>query len=104
MKMDDDRTQLERVLRERAAEVPQVQDVPPTMVARARRRVARNAAAFVLGAAVSVVGASAGLANLGTQHGPGVASRGDSGSSAPASACAAPDRRAEVSLGGAMGS
>src|SRR6476661_5858949 len=82
MKMDDDRTQLEGVRRERAAAVPQVQDVPPTMVARARRRVARNAAVFVLGVAIP----------------------GDSGSSAPASACAAPDLRAEVSLGGAMGS
>src|SRR6476661_8103391 len=99
MMMDDDLRQLDGVLRDRAAEVPQVQDVPPTMVARARRRVARNAAVFVLGAAVIVVGASAGLANLGTQHGPG-----DAGSSAPASACAAPDLRAEVSLGGAMGS
>ena len=102
--MDDDLTQLEEVLRDRAAEVPQVQDVPPTMVARSRRRVARNAVAFVLGAAVIVVGASAGLATLGAQHGPGVAIPGDSGSSAPSTTCSAPDLRAEVSLGGAMGS
>ena len=102
--MDDDLRQLDGVLRDRAAEVPQVQDVPPTMVARARRRVARNAVVFVLGAAVIVVGASAGLATLGAQHGPGVAIPGDSGSSAPSTACAAPDLRAEVSLGGAMGS
>ena len=102
--MDDDLRQLDAVLRDRAAEVPQVQDVPPTMVARARRRVARNAVVFVLGAAVIVVGASAGLATLGAQHGPGVAIPGDSGSSAPSTACAAPALRAEVSLGGAMGS
>ena len=102
--MDDDLRQLDGVLRDRAAEVPQVQDVPPTMVARARRRVARNAVVFVLGAAAIVVGASAGLATLGAQHGPGVAIPGDSGSSAPSTACAAPDLRAEVSLGGAMGS
>jgi hypothetical protein len=103
MMMDDELRQLDGVLRDRAAEVPQVQDVPPTMVARARRRVARNAVVFVLGAAVIVVGASAGLATLGAQHGPGVIP-GDSGSSAPSTACAAPDLRAGVSLGGAMGS
>jgi len=102
--MDDDLRQLDGVLRDRAAEVLQVQDVPPTMVARARRRVARNAVVFVLGAAAIVVGASAGLATLGAQHGPGVAIPGDSGSSAPSTACASPDLRAEVSLGGAMGS
>jgi Domain of unknown function (DUF4232) len=102
--MDDDLRQLDGVLRDRAAEVPQVQDVPPAMVARARRRVARNAVVFVLGAAVIVVGASAGLATLGAQHGPGVAIPGDSGSSAASTACAAPDLRAGVSLGGAMGS
>ena len=102
--MDDDLTQLERVLRDRAAEVPQVQDVPPTTVARARRRVARNAVVFVLGAAVIVVGASAGLANLGAEHGPGDVVPGDSGSSAPSTACAVSDLRAEVSLDGAMGS
>jgi hypothetical protein len=104
MMMDDDLRQLDGVLRDRAAEVPQVQDVPPTMVARARRRVARNAVVFVLGAAVIVVGASAGLATLGAQHGPGVVIPGDSGSSAPSTACAAPDLRAGVSLDGAMGS
>jgi hypothetical protein len=102
--MDDDLTQLERVLTDRAAEVPQVQDVPPTMVARARRRVARNAVVSVLGAVLIVVGASAGLAKLGAQQGPGVAIPADSGSPAPSTACAAPDLRAEVLLEGAMGS
>src|SRR5438094_260976 len=47
MVMDDDLNQLEQVLRDRAAEVPHVQDVPPTMLGRARRRVARNAVASV---------------------------------------------------------
>ena len=102
--MDDDLTQLERELTDRAAEIPQVQDVPPAMVARARRRVARNAVVFVLGVAVIVVGASAGLATLGAQHGPGDAIPGDSGSSSLSTSCAAPDLRAEVSLDGAMGS
>src|SRR6266576_1801612 len=104
MVMDDDLRQLERELTDRAAEVPQVHDVPPAMVARARRRVARNAVVFVLGAAVIVVGASAGLATLGAQHGPGNAIPGDSGSSSPSTSCAAPDLRAEVSLDGALGS
>jgi Domain of unknown function (DUF4232) len=104
MVMDDDLTQLERVLTDRAAEVPQVQDVPPTMVARARRRVARNAVVSVLGAVLIVVGASAGLAKLGAQQGPGVAIPADSGSPAPSTACAAADLRAEISLEGAAGS
>jgi len=102
--MDDDLTQLERELTNRAAEVPQVQDVPPAMVARARRRVARNAVAFALGVAAIVIGASAGVATLGAEHGPGDAIPGGSGSSAPSTACAAADLHAEVSLEGAMGS
>ncbi|MDP9299592.1 MAG: DUF4232 domain-containing protein [Actinomycetota bacterium] len=107
--MDDDLTQLERVLKDRAAEVSQVRDVPPTMLARARRRVARNALASVLGAVVIVVGASAGLANLGVLHGSGADVPGGSGAvapstAAPSTACAAADLRAEVSLEGAAGS
>jgi len=105
MVMDDDLTQLERVLKDRAAEVPHVQDVPPTMLARARRRVARNALASVLGAVVIVVGAAAGLANLGALHGSGDRVPGDRGAVAPPStACSASDLRAVVSLEGAAGS
>lgn len=103
--MDDDLNQLQHVLRDRAAEVPHVQDVPPTMLARARRRVARNAVVSALAAVVIVVGATAGLANLAALHGPRVAVPGDSGSAAPPStACAAADLRANASLEGAMGS
>ena len=103
--MDDDLTQLEQMLRDRAAEVSHVQYVPTTMLARARRRVARNALASVLAAVVVVAGASAGLANLGLLHGSGVRVPGDSGSIAPPpTACAAADLRAKVSLEGAAGS
>lgn len=103
--MDDDLTQLEQMLKDRAAEVPHVHDVPPTMLVRARRRVARNALASVLAAAVIVVGASAGLANLGVLHGSDVVVPGGSRSAAPPStACAASDLRAAVSLEGAAGS
>ena len=107
--MDDDRTQLEQVLRDRAAEVPHVQDVPPRMLARARRRVARNALVSVLGAVVIVVGASAGLTSIGVSHGPGVTVPGSSGAVAPSTvtpstACTASDLHAATSLDGAMGS
>src|SRR5207247_9234068 len=69
---------------------------------RARRRVARNALASVLGAVLIVAGASAGLGAL---HGPGGTLPGTSGSSAPPStACAASDLQGTVSLEGAMGS
>ena len=100
--MDDDLNQLKQVLRDRAAEVPHVQDVPPTMLMRARRRVARNAVASVLGAVLIVAGASAGLANL---HGSGGTLPETSGSVAPPSTgCAASDLQGTVSLEGAMGS
>jgi len=102
MVMDDDLNQLEQVLRDRAAEVPHVQDVPPRMLVRARRRVARTALASVLGAVLIVAGASAGLGAL---HGPGGTLPRTSGSSAPPStACAASDLQGTVSLEGAMGS
>ncbi|HEX9300652.1 MAG TPA: DUF4232 domain-containing protein [Actinomycetota bacterium] len=103
--MDDDLTDLEEVLRDRAAEVPYARDVPPTMLVRARRRVARNVFASLLGAVVIVAGASAGLANLGVLHGSGtVLPRGSGATAPPSTACAAPDLRAKVSLEGAMGS
>jgi Domain of unknown function (DUF4232) len=101
MVMDDDLNQLEQVLRDRAAEVPHVQDVPPTMLMRARRRVARNAVASVLGAVLIVAGASAGLANL---HGSDGTLPESSGSVAPLTGCAASDLQGKVSLEGAMGS
>jgi hypothetical protein len=104
MVMDDDLNQLEEVLRDRAAEVPHVQDVPPTMLMRARRRVARNAVASVLGAVLIVAGASAGLANLGVLHRSDGTLPESSGSVAPLTGCAASDLQGTVSLDGAMGS
>src|SRR6266566_2371031 len=102
MVMDDDLNQLEQVLRDRAAEVPHVQDVPPTMLMRARRRVWRTVVASVLGAVLIVAGAFAGFANL---HGSGGSLPESSGSVVPPStACAASDLRGTVSLEGAMGS
>src|SRR2546428_9821790 len=102
MVMDDDLNRLEQVPRDRAAEVRNVQDVPPTMLMRARRRVARNAVASVLGSVVIVVGASAGLANL---HGSGGTLPESPGPVAPTStACTASDLQGRVSLGGAAGS
>jgi hypothetical protein len=103
MVMDDDLNQLEQVLRDRAAEVPHVQDVPPTMLMRARRRVARNAVASVLGAVLIVAGASAGLANLGAIHRSHTPVSGGS-VVPPSTACAASDLQGTVSLDGAMGS
>jgi hypothetical protein len=99
--MDNDLNELEQMLRDRAAEVPHVQDVPPTMLTRARRRVARNAMASVLGAVVIVAGASAGLANL---RGSGGTLPASSPSVAQLTGCAASDLQGMVSLGGAMGS
>src|SRR5438552_6083576 len=101
MVMDDDLNQLKQVLRDRAAEVPHVQDVAATMLTRARRRGARNALVSVLGAVVIVAGASAGLANL---HGAGGTLPESSGSVAPLTGCAASDLQGTVSLDGAMGS
>jgi hypothetical protein len=103
MVMDDDLNQLEQVLRDRAAEVPHVQDVPPTMLMRARRRVARNAVASVLGALLIVAGASAGFANLGVLHRSDAAVSGGS-VVPPSTRCAASDLHGKVSLDGAMGS
>jgi len=103
--MDDDLNQLQQMLRDRAGEVPHVQDIPPTMLMRARRRVARNAVASVLGAVLIVAGASAGLANLGLRHGSGGTLPESSGSVVPPSTgCAASDLQGTVSLDGAMGS
>jgi len=105
MVMDDDLNQLEQVLRDRAAEVPHVQDVPPTMLMRARRRVWRNAVASVLGAVLIVAGAFAGFASLRAPHGPGEVIPVGPGVATPSTtACAAAGLQAEVRLEGAMGS
>lgn len=100
--MDDDRSKLEHVLRDKAAEVPYLQEVPPKMLARARRRVVRNALSSVVAAGLVVVAVSAGLASLTAPPSeiPGVSS-----SPAPSTpSCVAADLRATAALQGAAGS
>jgi hypothetical protein len=105
--MDDDLTKLGQVLRDRAAEVPYLQEAPPKLLARARRRVARNAVSSVVAAGLIVVGASAGLATL---RGPETAVPGGSpsthspGPTPSTLACTAADLRATAALQGAAGS
>jgi hypothetical protein len=104
--MNDDLTRLEHVLRERAAEVPHLQGVPPRMLARARRRIVRNALASVVAVGLIIVGASAGLAGLGVLRGPNtVLPRGRSSTPAvPTSSCVTAELSATASLQGAAGS
>jgi Domain of unknown function (DUF4232) len=105
--MNDDLTRLENVLRERAAQVPSFQEMPTKMLARARRRIVRNALASVVAAGLIIAGASVGLAGLGALRGPnGVVPRGSSSSPPGASSrwCVAADLRATASLQGAAGS
>jgi hypothetical protein len=108
--MDDDLTKLEHVLRDRAAEVPHLQEVPRKMLVRARRRVVRNAFASVVAAGLIVVGVSAGLASLGALRSPNRVIPGGSPGvhpSAPAPStpsCIAADLRATAALQGAAGS
>ncbi len=106
--MNDDLSTLEQLLRDRAAEVPQRQELPRTTIARSRRRLVRNALTSVVAAGVLVAGASAGLANLGALGGPNNVVPGGSSSSsvlpAQGSACQAADLRATAALDGAAGS
>jgi hypothetical protein len=104
--MSDDLSTLQQMLRDRAAEVPQRQEPPRTMLARSRRRLVRNAVTTVAVAGVLIVGASAGLANLGALGGSNNQVPGGSPSSpvASGSACAAADLRATARLDGAAGS
>jgi len=98
--MDDDLTTLEQVLRDRAAEVPHLQEAPPRMLLRARRRVARNAVVSAVAAGIIIVGASAGLAGL-------RASSSGLGGPTPTpstTACKASDLRVTANLEGAAGS
>ena len=99
--MDDDLTTLEQVLRDRGAQVPHLQEAPPRMLARARRRVVRNAVTSVVAAGLIIVGASAGLAGL------RASSSGLGGSPTPSpatSACTAGELQATANLDGAAGS
>jgi hypothetical protein len=106
MEMDDDLMKLEHVLRDRAAEVPYLQEVPRHMLVRARRRVARNALSSVAAAALIIIGASAGLAGLGSLRGPDVTLSDPSGVQSPLStpSCGAANLRATAALEGAAGS
>jgi hypothetical protein len=104
--MDDDLRKLEQALRAKAAEVPYVQDVPPTLLRRARGRIARNAVTSVVAVALIVGGASAALAGIGALGRPDHSIPGSSGAPtvAPAASCAAVDLRADGALDGAAGS
>jgi hypothetical protein len=102
--MNDDLRELERVLRGRATEVPYHQEVPARMLARARRRIVRNALAAVVATAVIVVGASAGLAGLGALRGPDDTPASHPSPPASTPSCTATDLRATAALQGAAGS
>jgi Protein of unknown function (DUF4232) len=104
--MDDDQSKLEQVLRERAAQVPHLQEAPPTLLARARRRVARNALSSIVVIGLVVAGAS-GILGMGALRGSNVtpASTGNSPTPAATTAgCTAADLHATANLDGAMGS
>ena len=103
--MDDDLRTLEHVLRERAAEIPHIQQVPPALGARARRRIVRNGLASVLAVGLLVAGASGALAGLGAFRGASEVPRGHSSNPvASTSSCIAANLRATASLDGAAGS
>jgi uncharacterized protein DUF4232 len=100
--MNDDLANLERVMRDRAAEVPYLQDVPRNMLVRARWRIARNALSSIVAAGLIVVAASAGLASLGASRS-GIP--GHSTAPVPSTpSCTAADLRATAALQGAAGS
>ena len=102
--MDNDLEELEHVLQDRAAEVPFVADVPTTMLARARRRIARNAVSTVAAVGLLVVGASAGLAGMGLLGAPAKVPSTSPSVAAPSDACLAADLQAAPALDGAAGS
>lgn len=108
--MNDDLRKLKDVLRNRAAEVPYLREVPHRMLVRARRRIVRNALSSVVAAGLIVAGASVGLASLGSLRSSNHVIPGDSSgvhSSAPAPStpsCVAADLQATAALRGAAGS
>jgi hypothetical protein len=99
--MDDERNELERLLRDRAAEVSHLQAAPPGMLARARRRVVRNAAVSAVAAGVVAVAVSVAFANVRS-------STTDVPRSStpipPVAACTTADLHATAVLDGAAGS
>jgi len=104
--MDDELSKLEEVLRVKAAEVPYLQAAVPKVMARARRRIARNAVSSVVAAALIVLGASAALAGIGAFRGPHEVIPGSSGppTAALGTSCTAANLRAATSIDGAAGS
>jgi uncharacterized protein DUF4232 len=104
--MNDHLTELDRVLQAKAAEVPQFQHPPQKMLARARRRIIRNALSSVVVAGIFVVGIS-GLAGLRTlpERVPPASSGPHPLTPAPSSpSCTAAELRATARLEGAAGS
>jgi hypothetical protein len=99
--MNDDPMNLEHVLRERAAEVPFLQEAPPNMLVRARWRIVRNALTSVVATGVIVVAVSAGLGSLRT---PSNQVPGTSTPPPSTSSCRAAALRATATLEGAAGS
>ena len=97
--MNDDLNELDQVLREKASEVPYFQKAPRKLIARARRRVARNALASIVVAGLVVAGASTGLAGLRADRVPPASSL-----TPPTTSCTAPNLRAVAALQGAAGS
>jgi hypothetical protein len=99
--MNDDPMNLEHVLRDRAAEVPFLQEAPPNMLVRARWRIVRNALTSVVATGVIVVAVSAGLGSLRT---PSTQVPGTSTPAPSTLSCTAADLRATAALEGAVGS
>jgi hypothetical protein len=99
--MNDDPMNLEHVLRDRAAEVPFLQEAPPNMLVRARWRIVRNGLTSVVATGVIVVAVSAGLGSLRTPMNQ-VPATSTPAPSTPS--CTAADLRATAALEGAAGS
>jgi hypothetical protein len=62
--MSDDRERLDEVLRDKASEVPQFQELPEKTAKRAKRRVGRNVASSVIVAGFILIAVSLGVSNL----------------------------------------
>jgi hypothetical protein len=105
--MNDDLSTLEQLLRERAGEIPSLQEAPRNVLMRARSRVLRNALSSAIAVGLIVVGASAGIARLGASHDPNVPGHSGGGQSPggfSSTSCTAADLRATAALQGGMGS
>jgi hypothetical protein len=97
----DDLNRLEAALREKAAEIPYAQTVPPALLARSRRRIARNTTLSLVAVIAVISIASTGIAALRRPEAVGPASRSPGTAVA---GCAAADLRVTPVLDGAAGS